>query len=136
PPLGTASLKPEFLANKHDVYDAAIDILLQTAAATPVQLFDLIERARSRNLQDALRDRMSLPTLPEVRRRLDPHSLLIEYWIAPGRVAALWIGQGSSGVVTRTLTPVDTTAIRQLAAALPAARDTAWRAQASQIGQL
>ncbi len=59
--LGTASLKAEFLANKRDVYDAAIDILLQTAAATPVQLFDLIERARSRNLQDALRDRMSLP---------------------------------------------------------------------------
>ena len=34
--LGTASLKAEFLANKRDVYDAAIDILLQTAAATPV----------------------------------------------------------------------------------------------------
>ena len=92
--LGTASLKAEFLANKRDVYDAAIDILLQTAAATPAQLFDLIERARSRNLQDALRDRMSLPTLPELQRRLDPHSLLIEYWIAPGRVAALWICPG------------------------------------------
>ena len=134
--LGTASLKAEFLANKRDVYDAAIDILLQSAAATPVQLFDLIERARSRNLQDALRDRMSLPTLPEVQRRLDPHSLLIEYWIAPNRVAALWIGPGASGVVTRTLTLADTTAIRQLAAALPTARDTAWRGQASQIGQL
>ncbi len=134
--LGTASLKAEFLANKRDVYDAAIDILLQSAAATPAQLFDLIERARSRNLQDALRDRMSLPTLPEVQRRLDPHSLLIEYWIAPKRVAALWIGAGASGVVTRTMTPADTTAIRQLAAALPTARDTAWRGQASQIGQL
>jgi CHAT domain-containing protein len=134
--LGTASLKAEFLANKRDVYDAAIDILLQTAAATPVQLFDLIERARSRNLQDALRDRMSLPTLPEVQRRLDPHSLLIEFWIAPGRIAALWVNQGGAGVVTRTLNSADTAAIRQLAAALPAARDTAWRAQASQIGEL
>ncbi len=134
--LGTASLKAEFLANKRDVYDAAIDILLQTAAATPVQLFDLIERARSRNLQDALRDRMALPTLPEVQRRLDRHSLLLEFWIAPGRVAALWISPEAAGVATRTLTPADTTAIRQLAAALPAARDTAWRAQASQIGEL
>ena len=79
--LGTASLKTEFLANKRDVYDAAIDILLQTAAATPAQLFDLFERARSRNLQDALRNRMSLPAFQKLQRRLDPHSLLVEYWI-------------------------------------------------------
>jgi CHAT domain-containing protein len=134
--LGAASLKTEFLANKRDVYDASIDILLQTAAATPAQLFGLFERARSRNLQDALRNRLSLPVFEELQRRLDPHSLLIEYWIGPGRVAALWIAQGGSGVVTRTLAAADIDAIRQLAAALPATRDAAWRTQAAQIGQL
>jgi CHAT domain-containing protein len=135
--LGAASLKTEFLANKRDVYDAAIDILLQTAAATPAQLFDLFERARSRNLQDALRNRLSLPTFAELQRRLDAHSVLIEYWICPGRVAALWIARGGSGVTTRTLTAGDTSGIRQLAAALPAARGNAeWRTQAAQIGQL
>jgi tetratricopeptide (TPR) repeat protein len=134
--LATASLKTEFLANKRDVYDAAIDILLQTAAATPVQLFDLFERARSRNLQDALRNRMSLPGFQQLQRRLDSHSLLIEYWVGTGRIAALWIGPGGSGVVTRTLNAADTDAIRQLAAALPVARDAAWRRQAAQIGQL
>jgi CHAT domain-containing protein/tetratricopeptide (TPR) repeat protein len=135
--LGAASLKAEFLANKRDVYDAAIDILLQTAAATPAQLFDLFERARSRNLQDALRTRLSLPTFADLERRLDPHSLLIEYWMGPGRVAALWIARGGSGVVTRTLTSGDTNGIRQLAAALPAARgNAALRTQAAPIGQL
>src|SRR5450759_1191204 len=137
--LGAASLKTEFLADKRDVYDASIDILLQTAAATPAQFFGLFERARSRNLQDALRNRLSLPAFAEIQRRLDPHSLLIEYWIGPGRVAALWIAQGGSGIVTRTLTSGDTNAIRQLAAALPAAGRgdaAAWRTQAAQIGQL
>src|SRR5450759_1224602 len=59
---GAASLKTEFLADKRDVYDASIDILLQTAAATPAQFFGLFERARSRNLQDLSLIHISVPT--------------------------------------------------------------------------
>jgi CHAT domain-containing protein/Tfp pilus assembly protein PilF len=134
--LGSAGLKAEFLANKRDVYDAAIDLLLETSAATPAQLFDLIERARSRNFQDALRSRMTLPSFAELERRLDPHSLLIEYWVGPARLAALWVAGGKSGIVTRDMSPADTAAIRQFATALPAARNSEWRLQAAQIGGL
>jgi tetratricopeptide (TPR) repeat protein len=134
--LGASSLKAEFLANKRDVYDAAIEILLETGSATPSQLFGFIERARSRNLQDALRSRLSLPTLEELQRRLDAHSLVVEYWIVPGRIAALWVAHGGSGIVTRSLSGADTDAIRQFAAALPAARDGAWHPQAGSVGQL
>ena len=134
--LGAASLKAEFLANKRDVYDAVIEILLESGAATPSQLFVFMERARSRSLQDALRNRLSFPTLEELQRRIDAHSLLVEYWTVPGRMAALWIGHGSSGVISRALSTAETNAIQLLAAALPAARDAGWRAQAGSVGQL
>ena len=134
--LGAASLKAEFLANKRDVYDAAIEILLENGGTTPAQLFGFLERARSRNLQDALRNRLTLPTLEELQRRLDAHSLLVEYWIVPGRVAALWIRNNASGVVTRALTGAENDVIRGFAAALPAARDTGWRTQGGAAGQL
>ena len=134
--LGIGGLKAEFLANKRDVFDAAIDLLLETSSATPAQLFDLIERARSRNFQDALRSRMTLPAFADLERRLDPRTLLIEYWVGPARMAALWVAAGQSGIVTRDLTPADTAAIRQFATAMPAARDAGWRTQSTQIGSI
>ncbi|MEO8596104.1 MAG: CHAT domain-containing protein [Candidatus Solibacter sp.] len=132
-PLESA-VKAEFPADKRDVDAAAIDLLLQTSAATPAQLFDLIERAHARNMQDALRARMAIPTFEELQRRLDPTSLLVEYWVGPDRLAVLWIGQGKSGIASRAFTPADRAAIRQFASAVPAARDFAWRAQAAQLG--
>ena len=62
--------------------------------------------------------------------------MLVEYWVAPGRIAAVWTANNATGVVTRTLTDRDSDSIRQLAVALPGARDVAWRSQAAQIGQL
>ena len=99
--LGTSSLKAEFLANKRDVYDAIIDLQLESGAADTRQLFNLMERARSRNLQDALRARMKLPDLAGVQGRLGPRDLLIEYWSGADRMAALWVTKAASGVVQR-----------------------------------
>src|SRR5205085_2230503 len=95
------SLKAEFLANKRDVYDAAIDLILQDPNRNSEQLFGLFEQARSRNLQDALRTTTGIPTLRAVQSRLAVGSLLIEYWTGADRVAALWATKDSSGVVTR-----------------------------------
>ena len=68
PAPGGAGLRSEFLASKRDVYDAAIDILLESPAAAPAQLFDLMERARASNFQGALRSRIALPGLHRSRR--------------------------------------------------------------------
>ena len=101
-----------------------------------IQLFDLIERAHARSLPESLRSRMAPTTFADLVRRLDPHSLLLEYWVGPTRLVALWVAGGKSGIVIRDLAPADLAAIRHFATALPASHDASWRTQAAQIGSL
>ena len=81
--LGDSPLKTEFLANKRGLYDAAIDLMLRNPACRLQELFALLEKARSRNLQDALR--APIPGIASVQARLAPGSMLLEYWLGPGR---------------------------------------------------
>ncbi len=116
-----SSLKTEFLADKRRVYDAAIDLMLRGGGADAQQLFDLFEAARARNLRDALRE--THPSMSAVQARLAPDTMLLEYWMAGGRVAALWMTRERSGVVARTLPSGEPD---QFAAALEA-NEPRWR---------
>jgi CHAT domain-containing protein/lipopolysaccharide biosynthesis regulator YciM len=133
--LGKTSLKAEFLANKRDVYDASIDLLLQSGAPLE-QLFGLVEQARSRNLQDALRNTLAPTSLSSVQGKLAKGSLLIEYWVGSQRMAALWMTRERAGIVTKPLGGDDLTEIQQMAQALPQAAGSAWENQARRIGEL
>ena len=134
--LGSSSLKAEFLANKRDVYDATIDLMLQAPERDPERLFGMFEQARSRNLQDMLRSATGPPTLRAVQSRLGSKSLLIEYWAGSGHVAALWISKYGSGVLSRPLTAEDAASVQNLAAALRNSERTAWRGPAEHLGAL
>jgi len=119
--LGASTLKSEFLGNKRAVYDAYIASLLDQGHASPDQLFALFESLRSRNLQDTLRRRLERPDIASLQRRLDPHSMLVEYWLGVDRGAALWITDRASGLVDLRFTPDDLAKMRRLSEAYTAA---------------
>ena len=92
--LQMASLRPEFLADKRDVYDAAIASALDSRASSS-EIFDLIERSRARTLQDRLRSR---PTLAEVQARVAAGTILLDYWTDGSQAAILWATHSDSGI--------------------------------------
>jgi tetratricopeptide (TPR) repeat protein len=137
--LGSSSLKSDFLADKRDVYDACIDLLLQRQAETPAekeQLFALFEQARARNLQDTLRTSIGQTALAGIQERLAPRSLMIEYWMSQDRIAAFWIAKRDSGVVTRPITARDLETIQEFSQTLQAAHGSSWKDDAARIADL
>jgi tetratricopeptide (TPR) repeat protein len=134
--LGGATLKAEFLGNKRNVYDAYIASVLDSGNPDRNLLFDLFEKARSRNLQDALRRRMAPAGIRAAQQRLDADSVLVEYWLGDHRMAALWITRDASGILSRPLTNADLDAARTLAQAFENGEDPAWRDAASKLGPL
>ena len=132
--LGNSSLKAEFLANKREVFDSAIGLMLRDPGATPKQLFSMFEEARSRNLQDALR--AAKPAPEAVQARLQAGSLLLEYWMGSDRLAALWMTKDRSGVISRPLAEGDVKDVAGFAAALAETEDVNWREEAARVGRL
>lgn len=92
--LQITSLKTDFLADKRDVYDALLEILLERGDG--VAMFDVLERARARTFQDRLA--MAPPGLAAVQARLDDKTLLLEYWVGPHGAAVLWLTHAGNGL--------------------------------------
>jgi tetratricopeptide (TPR) repeat protein len=134
--LGAATLKAEFLGNKRNVYDAYIASVLDSGAPDRDLLFDLFEKARSRNLQDALRRRMEPAGIGPVQQRLEADTLLVEYWLGEQRMAALWITREGSGVVSRPVTSGDLEAAQVLAEAFDHGEDAGWRGAAGKLSRV
>ncbi len=132
--LGNSSLKTEFLANKRQVYDAAIDLTLRQPNIAPTALFSLFEEARARNLQDALGSLK--PQLPAIQSALQPGVMLLEYWMGPQRFGALWITRHGSGVITRPIADPDAAAISTLPSTLRNAAGPTWQSAAAHVGGL
>ena len=139
--LGTSSLKAEFLANKRDVYDAYIDLLLQSGAPLE-QLFAVMEQARSRNLKDALRDKdaqhnASLrASLSSIKSRLSAGSMMIEYWVGRKTMSALWLTPQNAGIVTRPIPPDFVKDISELSDSLWGSARTPDRDRMRRMGDL
>jgi len=131
--LGIASLKADFLADKREVYDSAIDLLLRDPSPDIAQVFAILEQARSRNLQDLLRNLRERLTLPAVQAKLHPNEVLVEYWTGSGQVAALWITSSEAHVVSQPLTGELTAALRSLG---PNPGDPNWRGAAESAGSI
>ncbi|MBV8516202.1 MAG: CHAT domain-containing protein [Acidobacteria bacterium] len=124
------SLKSDFFNDKREVFDAFIALRLQRKAGAR-ELFELIERGRSRGW----RDRLRLPAhveLAAVQRALPDDALLLDFWTSSSGSAVIAIGRTSAAV--RAIS-VDTAAVRALADALPRGAASAWRAPASTIAR-
>jgi CHAT domain-containing protein len=104
--LQISGLRSEFLADKRDVYDALISLLLPRGDAA--EIFSWMERSRSRLFQDKLqsqrKDGGSPPSLREVQQRLPQGAALLETWDGGDQVAVVWITSSESGLAGKRLT--------------------------------
>jgi tetratricopeptide (TPR) repeat protein len=128
--LGASSLKSDFLADKRDVYDAAIALTLDAGDRDPSALFVMFEQARSRNLKDALIGPAGPPSLKAVQERLAAGTVLLEYWTSARRIAILTITRRSTDVVSVSADDA------MLQALPPALRGDGWREAAARAGRL
>jgi tetratricopeptide (TPR) repeat protein len=118
------ALRSDFFQDKREVYDALIAQRLHDATAA--QLFELIERSRSR----AWRERLGLTgsvDLAAIQRVLPPRALLLEYWSSPLGSALVRVSRTAAEAIPFDLEDAQ---VRALVDALAASPPTAWRAAA------
>lgn len=122
------SLKSDFFNDKREVFDALLALRLRRGASAR-ELFELIERGRSRGW----RDRLSLTAaveLPAIQRALPDGALLLEYWTSAFGSAVASVSRTRAEV--RAIR-IDADAIEKLAAALPRGAGSEWRASATRL---
>jgi tetratricopeptide (TPR) repeat protein len=139
----TVALRSEFLADKREVYDALIAIRLSDPAVNPADVFDLLERSRARTWQDRLQADAPIPALADVRSKVAPGSLLLEYWTGDSASALLWTSSTASGIVRQAASPHDLQAVQRLADAMSRTAGSSraesrddWRAGSIESGRL
>jgi CHAT domain-containing protein/Flp pilus assembly protein TadD len=127
--LTVSSLKAEFLADKRDVYDAVIGLMLDQSPSPPAsEIFRRIEQERARNLQDLLpASPRTLAGLAAIQQALPPKTALLEYWVAGDRLAAIRILRDEVQIHQSGLTRQQVAAIEALSKALLSSGGTANR---------
>ncbi len=134
--LGRGSLKDEFLADKRDVYDAVIGLLIDQPDPPVAEILRRLEEGRSRNLKELLPAEGPAVDLESIQRNLGDRDMLIEYWVAGGRLAAVWIKRGSKGVIKRPLGKAGIAAIDALTASLANPRNNDWKRLAKEVSPI
>jgi CHAT domain-containing protein len=132
--LQLSRLKSDFLADKRDVYDALIKLLLQRNDAAAA--FEYMERSRSRVFQDRFFGASlsaSALTLASIQGRLDSQTALVEFWTGPEDVAAIWITRDSAGISQNHLSIDDLTAFEHSVSVLPDNLGKDWQADFKKI---
>jgi hypothetical protein len=122
-------LRREFLGDKRRVYDAALAILLFAPEPPPAAIFDLMENSRARVLQDRVLRPGTPHRLQDVQARLEPGSVLLEFWATDSGGAVLFVTRSEAAL--RKLPPVDWAGLREAARE----RSGDWRARAAAIGR-
>jgi len=128
--LQLASLKTDFLADKRDVYDALLEILLERPDAAA--FFEVLERARARTFQDRLA--AAQPTLAAVQARLEAGVVLLEYWVGPRSAAVLWATREAAGIASLPAVVPDLGEIASLLNEASAGTTDGWKRPAAAIG--
>ena len=115
------SLRIAFLAEKRDVYDALIRLAIDRGDVDAA--FTEIERSRSRVFLEQLKraDGRPLPavSLHDIQKRLDPATLLLDYWLSPDELGILWITNDRTGIIRRALTGNEINELDSVVRALP-----------------
>jgi CHAT domain-containing protein/Flp pilus assembly protein TadD len=138
--LQLSALRAEFLADKRDVYDALINLLLKKN--DPKEIFAVLERSRSRNFQDriaALNGSPSsapVPDLDEVRRSLPPSTVLLEFWTSGNRIATIWCSGVSSGLSLLDLSSDAQNQLNEFLQGLPGTLAGDWKSSLSALSRL
>ena len=114
--LRMPSLRPDFLNDKRDVYDA---LLAREADGAPAStFFGLLERAHSRDWRDRLRLPASVD-LAQVQAALRADVLLLDYWSSAAGSKVVAVTRSKAVVVP---VEVDAERVARLVGALAAGR--------------
>ncbi|HEX7289095.1 MAG TPA: CHAT domain-containing protein [Candidatus Angelobacter sp.] len=133
--LQLSRLRSDFLADKRDVYDALIKLLLLKNDVAGA--FEFIERSRSRVFQDRFEKvAPGLITLAHIQERLQPDSALIELWTGPDSVAAVWVTRQGSGIARKDFSVEEMTQFQQIVSGLPENLGQDWRSSFARISAL
>jgi CHAT domain-containing protein/tetratricopeptide (TPR) repeat protein len=136
--LQLSTLKTDFLADKRDVYDALLELF--TERPDTAEIFDLLERSRARTFKDRLQERAHLGgaapvSLAAVQSRLDPRTLLLEYWVTPRAAAVVWATHDASGIARIPFSPAAAEQISAFARELASGSGEDWRRASEALGR-
>jgi CHAT domain-containing protein len=133
--LQLSLLKSDFLADKREVYDGLIDLLLHKQDAAGA--FEFIERSRARVFQDRFeRVAPGSLTLSTIQGRLPRDAALIEFWTDRNSVAAVWVTKQASGIARKDFTQDEMTQFQQAVSGLPENLGRDWRRDFAKISAL
>lgn len=136
--LQQPALRAEFLADKRDVYDSLISILL--ARNDVPSAFAFIERSRARTFQDRILGSENLKTgfitLDEVRSRLNPTELLLELWTSGERVALFWFRKDGFGVIEKSFASEKQDQLQKLIDQISSGRLAEWKQSLSELSAI
>ncbi|HXO37134.1 MAG TPA: tetratricopeptide repeat protein, partial [Candidatus Acidoferrum sp.] len=121
-------LKSDFLADKRDVYDALIKLLLQRNDAAAA--FEFMERSRARVFQDKFFGGQLSPdalTLHSIQARLDPQTALIEFWAGSEGIATVWVTREGAGISQSHFSAAEMDAFQRFVTGLPDNLSTGWQ---------
>jgi len=126
--LQLSRLRTDFLADKRDVYDALIKLLLDRYDVSSA--FEFMERSRARVFQDRFWNASVVPaslTLSAMQGRLSGNTALIEFWAGSDGVAAVWVTRESSGIAIKKFAAGEAEKLAQSISALPENLGTDWK---------
>ena len=98
--LESRVLRPEFLADKRDVYDGLISRLIDLPQPPLERILELMERARARMFQDQLRRAVTVPSvkIADVQKSLDGKTALWAYWWRDPEPVIVWITRNQASL--------------------------------------
>jgi CHAT domain-containing protein/tetratricopeptide (TPR) repeat protein len=135
--LQLSQLKADFLADKRDVYDALIKLLLERNDVGGA--FEFMERSRARVFQDrffAGELSHEALTLHSIQARLDTKTVLIEYWAGAEGVAAVWVTHEGAGISQSHFSTAETDALQRFVTNLPDNLSSDWQKDFQKISSV
>ena len=135
--LQLSRLKSDFLADKRDVYDALIKLLLERNDAAAA--FEFMERSRARVFQDRFFGAKLSPdalSLHSIQARLDPQTALIEFWAGAEDVAAVWVTREAAGISQSHFSAAEMDAFQRFITGLPDNLSSDWQKDFQKISSM
>lgn len=135
--LQLTRLRTDFLADKRDVYDALIKLLVERNDVP--EALQYMERSRARVFQDRFYGAKVTPALltpGSLQSRLAPDTALIEFWTGPDSLAAIWLTHDSSGIAHKHLSSEEMDAFAQMLSGFPDSLKQNWQGKFDKITSL
>jgi CHAT domain-containing protein/tetratricopeptide (TPR) repeat protein len=135
--LQLSRLKSDFLADKRDVYDALIKLLLERNDAAAA--LEFMERSRARVFQDRFFGGQLAPgalTLHSIQGRLDEQTALIEFWAGAEGVAVVWATRDSAGISQSHFSAAEMDAFQHFVSGLPDNLSNDWQKDFQKISSM